>query len=75
MPFVYVQGTCKFQKKNDYCRIFMLLAALGFCLFGPNPDLSWPKSQHRLSLGIKVKFAKGQLISKGFLGFYNSPKK
>ena len=53
----------------------MLRAVLGFCLFGPNPDLSWPKSQYRLSLGIKVGFAKGQLISKVFLGFFNSPKK
>ena len=62
------------SRKNNYCRIFMLRAVLGFCLFRPNPDLSWPKSQFCLCLGIKVVFSKGQLISNGFLGFSILPK-
>ena len=48
----------------------MLRAALAFCLFGLNPDLSWPKSQYRLSLGIKVGYAKVHLFARS--SFYGN---
>ena len=48
MCHLYMYKELANSRKNNYCRIFMLRAVLGFLLFGLNPDLSWPKSQYRL---------------------------